>query len=66
MESLYRPFLELVPGDGRILDAGCGSGRDTKAFLERGYQVTAIDASGKMIEATTRLTDRPAKQMRIQ
>ena len=66
MESLYRPFLELVPGDGRILDAGCGSGRDTKAFLERGYQVTASDASGKMIEATTRLTNRPAKQMRIQ
>ena len=25
----YRPFLELVPSGGRILDAGCGPGRDS-------------------------------------
>jgi SAM-dependent methyltransferase len=66
MESLYRPFLELVPEGGKILDAGCGSGRDTKALLDRGYQVTAIDASANMVEATTRLTGQPAKQMRFQ
>ena len=66
MESLYRPFLELVPEAGMILDAGCGSGRDTKSFLDRGYQVTAIDASANMVEATTRLTGQPAKQLRFQ
>lgn len=33
-----------------ILDAGCGSGRDAKAFLDAGYQVTAMDASIKMCE----------------
>ncbi len=66
MESLYRPFLELVPEGGLILDAGCGSGRDTKAFVDRGYRVTAIDASAKMVEATERLTGQPAKQMRFQ
>ena len=33
-----------------ILDAGCGSGRDAKAFLDAGYQVTAMDASTKMCE----------------
>lgn len=66
MESLYRPFLELVPEGGLILDAGCGSGRDTKAFLDRGYQVTAIDASANMVAATRQLTGQPARQMRFQ
>lgn len=45
MEPLYARFLAHVPTAGRLLDAGCGSGRDTRAFLERGYAVTAFDAS---------------------
>ena len=56
MVSLYRPFLELIPAGGRILDAGCGSGPDTKAFLERGFEIVAIDASEKMVEAARQLT----------
>ena len=66
MESLYQPFLECIPQGGMILDAGCGSGRDTKAFLDRGYRVMAIDASAKMTEATTRLTRQPAQQLELQ
>lgn len=38
-------FLQYVPMDSAILDFGCGSGRDSKAFLERGYQVHAVDGS---------------------
>lgn len=48
MQSLYAPFFEYVPAAGAILDAGCGSGRDTKAFLDLGYAVTAFDASKTM------------------
>ncbi|MCI9597259.1 MAG: class I SAM-dependent methyltransferase [Firmicutes bacterium] len=33
-----------------ILDAGCGSGRDAKAFLDLGYCVTALDASEKVCQ----------------
>ena len=66
MESLYQPFLQLLPQGGSILDAGCGSGRDSKAFIDRGYQVTAIDASIRMVESTTRLTVQPAKQLKLQ
>lgn len=33
-----------------ILDAGCGSGRDSKAFKESGFDVYAIDASESMVE----------------
>jgi SAM-dependent methyltransferase len=66
MESLYQPFLELIPACGRILDAGCGSGRDTKAFLERGYDVTAIDASSKMVESAAQLTGVTVEQVCFQ
>lgn len=38
-----------------ILDAGCGSGRDAKAFLDAGYQVTALDASKKICEEAEKL-----------
>jgi len=47
--ALYQPFLALVPVNGHLLDAGCGSGRDSRAFLERGYTVNAIDASDTML-----------------
>ena len=38
-------FLHYVQPGGLILDAGCGSGRDSKYFLEHGYRVVAMDAS---------------------
>lgn len=38
-----------------ILDAGCGSGRDAKAFLDAGYQVTALDASRKICKEAQKL-----------
>jgi 2-polyprenyl-3-methyl-5-hydroxy-6-metoxy-1,4-benzoquinol methylase len=66
MGSLYGPFLELLPNGAKILDAGCGSGRDSKAFLDMGYELTSIDASEKMVVATTRLTGLPAHQRRLQ
>lgn len=41
-------FIALLPADGKILDAGCGSGRDSKVFLEKGFDVIAFDASEEM------------------
>ena len=38
-------FAKNLSKGSRILDFGCGSGRDTKYFLSQGYQVDAIDAS---------------------
>jgi SAM-dependent methyltransferase len=66
MESLYKPFLELIPAGGTILDAGCGPGRDILAFLKKGFQVTAFDASAKMVELVSKQTDIVAFQMRFQ
>ena len=66
MESLYKPFLELIPSGGTILDAGCGPGRDILAFLKQGFRVTAFDASAKMVELVFKQTGVLAFQMRFQ
>lgn len=66
MASLYLPFLELLPRGARLLDAGCGSGRDTKAFLDLGFDVTSIDASKQMVLATKRISGNTVHQRRLQ
>jgi ubiquinone/menaquinone biosynthesis C-methylase UbiE len=49
LEPLYQRFLRHVRPGGRILDAGCGPGRDALAFADRGYEVVAFDASEAMV-----------------
>jgi SAM-dependent methyltransferase len=56
MSDGRRRFLSHVPDGGTILDAGCGSGRDAKAFLERGYEVEAFDASAEMVRLASDFT----------
>lgn len=46
-------FLAYVKDGGEILDFGCGSGRDSKAFMDLGYNVDAIDGSKTMCEITS-------------
>lgn len=53
---LYEHFVKYIPEKGRILDFGCGSGRDTKAFLSMGYQVDAIDGSEEMCKLASQHT----------
>ena len=43
-------FLHYVRPKGRILDAGCGPGRDTAAFMARGYEVVAFDVIEEMVQ----------------
>ncbi|WP_293457458.1 class I SAM-dependent methyltransferase [Phenylobacterium sp.] len=43
-----RAFADLLPPGGRVLDAGCGSGRDARLFREWGFQVTATEAAPKL------------------
>lgn len=61
MEGLYQPFLAELPEGARILDVGCGSGRDTLAFKNKGYQLDAIDYSEELVKKATRLTGIPIK-----
>jgi len=66
MVSLYAAFLPLLPQNGHILDVGCGSGRDSKAFLGQGYHVTAIDPSPKMVELASEYIGEPVLQQDVQ
>lgn len=43
-------FTKLLPKGGKVLDAGCGSGRDTMLFLQGGFDATGIDLSSGLIE----------------
>ena len=56
MGALHARFLRHVPAGGEVLDAGCGSGRDSLAFLKAGYRVTALDGSVEMVRRATALT----------
>ena len=56
MESLYQPFLVFLPESAKILDVGCGTGRDTLAFKNKGYHVDAIDYSEELVKKAAELT----------
>lgn len=59
-------FLNQLPENARILDFGCGSGRDTRYFLEQGYQVDAIDGSEELCRLASQYTGIPVKHMYFQ
>ena len=56
-------FLELLPANAHILDFGCGSGRDTKYFIDKGHQVDAIDGSIELCKAASEYTGIDVKHM---
>lgn len=59
-------FINKLPVDSKILDFGCGSGRDTKYFLMQGYQVDAIDGSTELCKLASKYTGIEVKNMLFQ
>jgi len=45
ISSIQKIFLSYLEKGMHILDAGCGSGRDSRYFLKNGFVVSAFDAS---------------------
>ena len=60
MSQAYNRFLVYLPAGAAILDAGCGSGRDSLCFMKKGYAVTMLDASEGMCKCAEELTGRKA------
>jgi 2-polyprenyl-3-methyl-5-hydroxy-6-metoxy-1,4-benzoquinol methylase len=48
MSSIYERFLSGLATDASVLDAGCDSGRDARAFADLGFSISAFDASEEL------------------
>lgn len=59
MSEHYKRFEKHLVVGSRILDAGCGSGRDSLYFHTKGYQVEAFDTSEVMVNLSSQLTGLP-------
>ena len=65
-EDMQKRFLNKLPEQAVILDFGCGSGRDTKYFLEQGFRVEAIDGSKELCKIASEYTGIAVKHMLFQ
>lgn len=61
--TIQNHFLDKLHPGAEILDYGCGSGRDTKYFLEQGCKVTAIDGSQELCKLASEYTGIQVKHM---
>ena len=64
--SVQDKFLNKLASSSSILDFGCGAGRDTKYFLEKGYMVEAIDGSEELCKLASEYTGIDVKHMLFQ
>ena len=64
--AMQEKFLAELKSGSYILDFGCGSGRDTRFFLEHGYLVDAIDASAELCRLAEEYTGIEVKNMYFQ
>ena len=64
--AIQNKFLDKLPAGAFILDFGCGSGRDTRYFLDQGYRVEAIDGSEELCRLAGEYTGIEVKCMLFQ
>jgi SAM-dependent methyltransferase len=62
--SFARWVADQLPHRRHILDVGCGNGRDSVFFAERGHRLTALDASPHALRLTRRLATEHAVAVR--
>jgi len=59
-------FIYQLPSGATILDFGCGSGRDTKYFIDQGFKVEATDGSEELCKKASKYTGIEVKCMLFQ
>jgi SAM-dependent methyltransferase len=60
--ELLERAASLFGQPGRVLDLGCGAGRDTRFLLAHGWSVTAVDCEA---EAVALLAQLPGEHLRV-
>lgn len=63
LASYYERFLPPLAPSSKILDIGCGIGRDSKHFEDLGHLAFAIDGSEEMVLAANKILKNPARLM---
>ena len=53
--EIYKEFLSMVKSSGKVLDLGCGSGRDSLYFKNAGFDVTSVDGSIELAKEAEKL-----------
>ena len=64
--AMQEHFLSKLQKGSYILDFGCGSGRDTKYFLQQGYRVEAMDGSVELCRRARTYAQTEVKHMLFQ
>lgn len=64
--EIQENFIKYLPSHAYVLDFGCGSGRDSRAFMDKGFQVDAIDGSIEMCILAEHLLDKEVSCIRFQ
>ncbi len=57
LSQLYARFLPLIPRAGRILDVGCGGGRELRHFKRLGYDCIGIDPASHLVRIARTYAD---------
>lgn len=65
LKENYDKFLSKIAKKSYILDFGCGSGRDSKYFMEKGYKVKAIDGSIEMCKLASEYINQNVECMKF-
>lgn len=63
MDAIYNRFCNYLPQSAKILDLGCGSGRDSRYFKSIGHQITAIDGSCEMCKLASDFLNLPVENI---
>lgn len=66
LSAVYARFCPLLPQGAHVLDAGCGTGRDARYFIEQGYTVTAFDLCEEMVRVASEYSGQTVHKMGFQ
>ena len=65
-EDREEMLLKYLQPGAYILDVGCGSGKDSKSLIEKGYKVCSIDGSEQMAKLASKYIGREVICKRIE
>ena len=66
MSLCYKMFEKYLPAEAKLLDLGCGSGRDSKYFICKGFDVTSVDGSEEICKYASNYLEKQVPCLRFQ